>query len=53
MVLVTHEIAFAREVSSRVAFFDAGLIAEIGEPRQVIDAPLNERTRQFLAKQIH
>lgn len=53
MVLVTHEIAFAREVSSRVAFFDAGKIAEIGEPRQVIDAPLNERTHQFLSRQIH
>jgi polar amino acid transport system ATP-binding protein len=53
MVLVTHEIAFAREVSSRVAFFDAGKIAEIGHPSQVIDAPLNERTQQFLSRQIH
>jgi polar amino acid transport system ATP-binding protein len=53
MVLVTHEIAFAREVSSRVAFFDAGKIAEIGPPRQVIDSPKNERTQQFLSHQIH
>lgn len=53
MVLVTHEIAFAREVSSRVAFFDAGKIAEIGPPGQVIDAPENERTQQFLSHQIH
>jgi polar amino acid transport system ATP-binding protein len=53
MVLVTHEIAFAREVSCRVAFFDAGKIAEIGPPRQVIDSPKNERTQQFLSHQIH
>ena len=53
MVLVTHEIAFAREVSSRVAFFDAGKIAEIGPPRQVIDSPKNERTQQFLSHQIN
>lgn len=53
MVLVTHEIAFAREVSSRVAFFDAGKIAEIGPAAQVIDSPRNVRTQQFLSHQIH
>jgi len=53
MVLVTHEIAFAREVSSRVAFFDAGKIAEIGPAKQVIDSPRHERTQQFLSHQVH
>lgn len=53
MVLVTHEIAFAREVSSRVAFFDAGKIAEMGPASQVIDSPVNVRTQQFLSHQIH
>ncbi|WP_409488245.1 amino acid ABC transporter ATP-binding protein [Pseudomonas promysalinigenes] len=53
MVLVTHEIAFAREASNRVAFFDGGKIAEIGPARQVIDHPTNERTQQFLSHQIH
>ncbi len=50
MVVVTHEIGFAREVSDTVAFMDAGLIVESGDPRQVISAPRNERTRAFLAK---
>jgi polar amino acid transport system ATP-binding protein len=50
MVVVTHEIPFAREVADRVAFFDEGTICELGPPGQVIAAPRQERTRQFLSK---
>lgn len=50
MVVVTHEIAFAREVSDRVAYFREGMVEEIGPPAQVIDSPQSERTRRFLAK---
>jgi polar amino acid transport system ATP-binding protein len=50
MVVVTHEIGFAREVSDTVAFMDDGLIVESGPPREVISAPRNERTRAFLSK---
>ena len=48
MIIVTHEMAFARDVSDRVIFMDRGLIVEEGEPYQVIENPMNERTRQFL-----
>jgi polar amino acid transport system ATP-binding protein len=50
MIVVTHEIPFAREVADRVVFFDSGVICESGPPSQVIDRPRNERTRQFLGK---
>jgi polar amino acid transport system ATP-binding protein len=49
MVVVTHEIGFAREVASRVAFLHQGQIAEIGSPASVLDHPSHERTRAFLA----
>ena len=49
MIIVTHEIGFAREVSDEIIFMDGGVIAEQGAPSQVIDNPTNERTRQFLA----
>ncbi len=49
MIIVTHEIGFAREVSDEIIFMDGGVIAEQGTPSQVIDNPTNERTRQFLA----
>jgi polar amino acid transport system ATP-binding protein len=49
MIIVTHEIAFAREVSDEIIFMDDGVIAERGPASQVIDAPTNERTRQFLS----
>lgn len=49
MIIVTHEIGFAREVSDEILFMDGGVIAERGTPAQVIDNPANERTRQFLA----
>lgn len=48
MILVTHEIGFAREVSDRVAFFHQGLIHEIGTPQEVIDNPQKPETIQFL-----
>lgn len=53
MVMVTHDIAFARESSDRVAFFDQGTLCEIGPARQVITAPREERTRRFLQRVLH
>ena len=48
MVVVTHEMPFARAVSDRVIFMDGGVIVEQGDPEQVFGAPSQERTRQFL-----
>lgn len=50
MVIVTHEIDFARSVSDRVIFMDGGVIVEQGRPADVIDNPSNERTKAFLRK---
>ena len=50
MVIVTHEMAFARDVANRVIFMDGGSIIEEGDARQVIENPQEERTRQFLAR---
>jgi polar amino acid transport system ATP-binding protein len=50
MVIVTHEMAFAREVGSRLLFMDDGRIVEEGEPRAVFADPQHERTRRFLAQ---
>jgi ABC-type histidine transport system ATPase subunit len=50
MVVVTHEMSFAREAADRVYFIEAGEFAEVGPPEQVLDAPKEERTRQFLAR---
>lgn len=50
MVVVTHEMAFARDVSDRVIFMDGGIIVEEGDPREVIENPKSERTRAFLAR---
>jgi polar amino acid transport system ATP-binding protein len=50
MIVVTHEIGFAREVADSVVFMDAGLILEAGTPGEVLVSPKNERTRTFLAK---
>ena len=52
-IIVTHEMGFAREVSSRVLFMDEGLIAEQGSPKQIFDDPQNERTREFLSKVLY
>ena len=50
MVVVTHEMAFARDVASRVVFMDGGVIVEQGTPEQVIDNPTQPRTREFLSR---
>ena len=50
MVIVTHEMSFARDVSDRVIFLDKGVFVEEGTPEQVIDNPTQERTRAFLRK---
>ncbi len=50
MVIVTHEMAFARDVADQVIFMDDGIILEQGDARQVIEHPKEERTRQFLSR---
>jgi polar amino acid transport system ATP-binding protein len=50
MLIVTHEMGFAREVADSVVFMDQGVIVESGEPRQVLNDPTHERTRTFLSK---
>ena len=50
MVIVTHEMSFARDVADRVIFMDGGYISEQGDPKEVIEHPKEERTRQFLAR---
>ncbi|GAA4088724.1 amino acid ABC transporter ATP-binding protein [Streptomyces hundungensis] len=50
MIVVTHEIGFAREVADTVVFMDDGAIVEQGPPAEVLDAPRHERTRAFLSK---
>jgi cystine transport system ATP-binding protein len=48
MVIVTHELEFAREVAHEIAFVDGGKIVEHGDPKQLLRHPRHERTRQFL-----
>ena len=50
MVVVTHEMAFARDVADHVIFMDGGVIVEQGDPHQVIEHPKEERTKQFLSR---
>ena len=50
MVIVTHEMGFARDVADRVIFMDGGYIVEQGDPHEVIEHPKEERTQQFLAR---
>jgi len=50
MVVVSHEMGFAREVADRVIFMDEGLIVEEGKPTEMFDAPRHERTRAFLRR---
>ena len=50
MIIVTHEMAFARDVADQVIFMDSGVIVEQGDARQVIEHPREERTRQFLSR---
>ncbi|WP_433354725.1 amino acid ABC transporter ATP-binding protein [Microtetraspora malaysiensis] len=53
MMVVTHEMGFAREVADRVVFMDQGVIVEEGPPEQVIAAPRHARTREFLSRVLH
>jgi ABC-type polar amino acid transport system ATPase subunit len=48
MVVVTHEIGFAREVGDQVVFMDEGVVIEHGKPADVLDNPKEERTKRFL-----
>ena len=50
MVVVTHEMGFAREVADELVFMDGGVIVERGNPREVMSDPQHERTRAFLSK---
>ncbi len=50
MIIVSHEMAFVREVSTRVAMMDVGRIVEYGTPQQIFSAPREERTREFVSK---
>ena len=50
MIIVTHEIGFAKNVSDRIIFMDKGIVAEDGTPEEVIDNPKNERTKEFLSR---
>ena len=53
MIVVTHEIAFAKEVATHVVFMDGGYIVEEGDPKEVLENPKNERTKQFLQRVLH
>ena len=53
MVVVTHEMGFARAAGDALVMMDQGRIVEQGPPAEVFDAPREERTRQFLAKVLH
>jgi polar amino acid transport system ATP-binding protein len=53
MVVVTHEMGFARDVADRVVFMDEGKVVEEGSPQQVLDHPTKERTQTFLGKVLH
>jgi polar amino acid transport system ATP-binding protein len=53
MIVVTHEMGFARKVADRVVFIDKGVIVEVATPETFFTAPKNERTREFLGKILH
>jgi ABC-type histidine transport system ATPase subunit len=53
MIVVTHEMAFARDVSDRVLFLNAGLVEEDGPPQEVFGSPKSPRLRQFISKYVH
>jgi polar amino acid transport system ATP-binding protein len=50
MIVVTHEIGFARQAADQIVFMDEGRVVEQGTPAQVLDDPQHERTKAFLAK---
>lgn len=51
MIIVTHEIEFARDISDFVAFMDGGVIVEYGPPGQVLGSPREERTKAFITRE--
>jgi polar amino acid transport system ATP-binding protein len=53
MIVVTHEMGFARKVADRVVFMDKGSIVEVADPETFFNAPKNDRTREFLGKILH
>ncbi|HLB49094.1 MAG TPA: amino acid ABC transporter ATP-binding protein, partial [Anaerolineales bacterium] len=53
MLVVSHEMGFAREVADRMVFFDQGVIVEEGTPEQIFNNPQNERTKKFLSQILH
>jgi polar amino acid transport system ATP-binding protein len=50
MIVVSHEMGFARQVASRVVFMEGGVVVEAGSPAQMFEQPVHERTRAFLRK---
>jgi polar amino acid transport system ATP-binding protein len=50
MIVVTHEMGFAREVADSLVFMDGGVVVEAGDPRSVLTDPQHERTKAFLSK---
>ena len=50
MIVVTHEMGFAREVGDSLVFMDEGVVVEAGNPREVLGNPRHERTKSFLSK---
>ncbi len=50
MIIVTHEMEFARDVSDRIIFMDKGLITEEGSPQQIFENPTQDRTKEFLQR---
>jgi general L-amino acid transport system ATP-binding protein len=53
MLVVTHEMGFARQVANRVVFMDAGQIVEVNEPKEFFANPRHERTKLFLSQILH
>ena len=53
MIVVTHEMGFAREVADAVVMMDQGVVVETGPPEQVLKDPLHPRTRAFISKVLH
>ena len=50
MIVVTHELAFAREAATKVVFMDGGKVVEQGTPKEILVSPKEDRTRQFLSR---
>ena len=50
MIVVTHEMSFARDVSNKVIFMDGGVVVEEGDPKEIFNSPKEKRTREFLSR---